>query len=1184
MNEEAKFPHLSHLDERRLKLYNSLRELSPELAGLYSSGIRHLVEIPAPGEERARIAHIGHAMREVVNGMPDVLMGGELRPKRKSSADLIKHLPYLAAKSPGIDLTVDGGQVPVSKPLATQFQEIIEVATAEVGRSRSDAAALLTDDGREETPAIGQWITARDAFVAWCHWERKPTAEMDLPSDDEIEAQIKTVEDVISARTADFFAARQRVDDLLESANDQGKTGAFAEPSEDDVKVALARIPSLQLRRVFYGELRNPNWVRPLFVAGAFTAPPSPEPVEGGIRDPLWPEINYLERVAPMAPSEVVDVLLTLKNSDNHLVRRAVTSAIASVPASEAIRAKPLLMEWKKQGFGWRVDERDLVQIAVNMLTQGEREAGKQFANALFWPSKPSERQDEDLWTWRSKPVLHLKEHWYSEELPKVVAALGEDAFWHVERWLVGYLSASEALTKDWDHSDIGSVSIEDPDDRPDAKQALVTALRDLAVDEFRNEPRTTWDQLMKSGARLLRKIALIALTDALNTEENSAARADMVATATRALDEAAAWGYSSRREFALLLRAVAPLPAGAEAALRKALDAGVRGSREELYEFLITRHGDQDEADKEFAEAMKSWRHRLLAAAGEESLPEDFRQELLRLNEQQGKVEDPLEDETRFSAKAGFNPLKSSVDLSVMSNEQLLDHLENWEPTDSFFDGRWDQGQQLASLLTTNPSMLSGVAARIDRLHPVYLSAILHGWRSALKINSKLNPEDALELARAVLNHEDKSEFSLENDELEDDPDFSGAKSSAIDLLEELLRAHSSEALLNNAMLADVANLLVEHVWDENSWRDYIENSPSSNDDPLHISLNWRWPTAFRGLVRLLLQGVDEPWWKSVSATTLRELAREDTPGASGAVLGESLGRIVYELPEWFDKYLAEDFSSESPLTTQQQVALSASLSHYRFHPEVLNKLRPAFRRLIHHEGKIIDAWNQAQPTLEQLGIWLIEGIIRDELDSDDDLVKEYFSKVDPKVRGQALGRMAFQFKHANSVSDNFRDRLGALWDRRVKHVRRTPEDVQELQDFYWFVNCGRFSPEWWLPRLKEAAELGGLRDSQGVIGDQLLEALPNHAEEVLDAVIALTRSRAEMHDYDLREQTAPTVIARALDSGDDELARRATALMNKLGAEGQINLHRQVESIRQAARRDSQLPEASPGGRSEA
>src|SRR3954463_11780361 len=113
----------------------------------------------------------------------------------------------------------------------------------------------------------------------------------------------------------------------------------YQAPTEEQVREVLRRIPTLQLRRAFFENLKNPLWVEPLAREKVFRDPPEPEVTdEGLIRDIYWPEMDYLVRVAPDVPRAVVDVLLSLNKSNNAWVRRGVFTIGAVIPAAEAAR------------------------------------------------------------------------------------------------------------------------------------------------------------------------------------------------------------------------------------------------------------------------------------------------------------------------------------------------------------------------------------------------------------------------------------------------------------------------------------------------------------------------------------------------------------------------------------------------------------------------------------------------------------------------------------------------------------------------------------------------------------------------------------------------------------------------------------------------------------------------------
>ena len=97
---------------------------------------------------------------------------------------------------------------------------------------------------------------------------------------------------------------------------------------------------------------------------------------------------------------------------------------------------------------------------------------------------------------------------------------------------------------------------------------------------------------------------------------------------------------------------------------------------------------------------------------------------------------------------------------------------------------------------------------------------------------------------------------------------------------------------------------------------------------------------------------------------------------------------------------------------------------------------------------------------------------------------------------------------------------RFAQLWDERVAHVREHPGDKAELNGFYWFVMSQKFPVEWWLPRLKEAAELGAdLSTERYMIGKQIASAADVDPRGAFDALKLVLKGRDEVGivSYDL-------------------------------------------------------------------
>ena len=207
------------LDARRRRVLDALADRSPKLAGIYRSGLRMLDTPAIAGEEGARISLICHAMRELMAGLPEAI-GDSASPRPSpSSGTLTAELPRLIAAYPELDLEQDHELIAVPPEVARALANLVRVVTLEQGRNRNNAAALVTGGSDAAHPAIEQWQRAYRFFMGWTHLDRNHVRSRPLPSDEEITAQVRVVEDVIDVRSAAFFDNLRSIEVMLAQFN-----------------------------------------------------------------------------------------------------------------------------------------------------------------------------------------------------------------------------------------------------------------------------------------------------------------------------------------------------------------------------------------------------------------------------------------------------------------------------------------------------------------------------------------------------------------------------------------------------------------------------------------------------------------------------------------------------------------------------------------------------------------------------------------------------------------------------------------------------------------------------------------------------------------------------------------------------------------------------------------------------
>lgn len=942
---------------------------------------------------------------------------------------------------------------------------------------------------------------------------------------------------------------------------------SFLAPTQEQVRGALLKIPTFQLRRVFYEGLENPLWVRPLLNAGAFTNPPEPEPTgDGYIRDTYWPELSYLTRIAPQAPDDVVDVLLQLETSHNAWVRRAVFEIGSQIPAESSVRLEPLLKAWAQAGFGWRTESRSLVSLAINLLEGGQPRLGRWLANTLFQPRPGDETKAI------RKPELLLEEYWYEEELPRVVPVLGENALKALVGWLIAYVNASGHASGGHDFSAMDRSSIHARGDHTDrAEDALIDAVRDVAIPAMQTEPAETVNVLLRGGVKLLRKIAIYVAAEAIRQEyETRGDVAALVDAAKQLLGDPESDDEYLRVEYARLAQAAARADASVTSVvspfLAKAFEADLAWMRERLPRPEGLTDPQWEESIQEKAQR---YRHSWLSAIGQDALPPDLREDLARLDEASGPIDDPLEPMGRITSWTGPNPHTSQDEMAAMAPPELVVHLASWHDKGDGWGpepSHEGQGRALASLLTTNPHALWGVRQLGNQLRPTYLRAILQGWEAATKADLEFEWSQVAELVEQVLDHPLTSPFPVEGGDFDDDKDYGGAKDAAVGLLAELLKKRGT-VVVPAEYEERFARLLIDRSDDEDAWTNYdTYKHEGSGWDPLSMSLNWQWPSRVRALVVAATSSEDAPWQDDALKALEIEMSRVDQHGAGRAALGEGFGRLLNAAPDWVETHLEELVGTRESISVEQQIVLTTAMATHRYNRRMYDLLTPAMLAAINVGDSLVAGWKGESDPLPRIGEWVIDALVFAHVGADDPVFEAFFSKTSPAVRGDALGKIAWSFFHATTVEDAIRDRFASLWDDRISHVREHPQDSKELEGIYWLAKSSSYSSEWWLPRLRDALELEPtIATERYMIGKELAHASTTDPATALAVLKLLLGGRGEggRVAFDLTRHAIPVVIANAMLSSDQGLKEQAEAYMNELGAQGNHALEEQVRAV---------------------
>ncbi|MBM7389785.1 hypothetical protein JOE37_002779 [Clavibacter michiganensis] len=169
--------------------------------------------------DTASIAVACHCMREVMMGLPSLLLTDAVPRPHPNTASLLDKLPRLIQRYQNVDLRADQDSIALPKLLVYFLADIAETRTKEIGRNTANASLLLTGGSDSKHPVMTQWKQSYDFFVGWAHLDRNFGRGRPLPKRAEIIRRIAVVEDVIDVQSALFFDNLSAVRDLLANAN-----------------------------------------------------------------------------------------------------------------------------------------------------------------------------------------------------------------------------------------------------------------------------------------------------------------------------------------------------------------------------------------------------------------------------------------------------------------------------------------------------------------------------------------------------------------------------------------------------------------------------------------------------------------------------------------------------------------------------------------------------------------------------------------------------------------------------------------------------------------------------------------------------------------------------------------------------------------------------------------------------
>lgn len=178
----------------------------------------------------------------------------------------------------------------------------------------------------------------------------------------------------------------------------------------------------------FFDKLNDSRWLKPLRDAGYFKSP-TPLIREGGyIQMPLWPESQYLVRIADQAPDEILEIIKNnLKDTDNERVMDDVVQMLLKMDVSKAVNATEVVKGYLSNAHF--LIGRSVPDLIIRFAEDGCVQPALSLATTILEVTEDQNKEAELKKSYAMlKPQTKYRDYEYEQILKKITPSLAKHA------------------------------------------------------------------------------------------------------------------------------------------------------------------------------------------------------------------------------------------------------------------------------------------------------------------------------------------------------------------------------------------------------------------------------------------------------------------------------------------------------------------------------------------------------------------------------------------------------------------------------------------------------------------------------------------------------------------------------------------------------------------------------------
>lgn len=927
-----------------------------------------------------------------------------------------------------------------------------------------------------------------------------------------------------------FFNRLARIDEIIEK-------GPKSCDLSRDVEPYLLEDASINY---FFNNLKDPGWLDLLIRAGKFRNVPEPikDANRGTIAYPLWPESHYLARMAASEPNTVLEVIFQLPTTNNIRIHDDIIDAALAMPANLAAKLVSKAIIWLESPSQLLLPEK-LGKLVSHLAQGGQGDEALHLTRSLLAISP-------DL-IMPSEPKAHFDD-WYYEQIlikniPDIVKLTEERALTLVCDLLYDAISISLNRQNDkiYDYSYIWRPAIEDhSQNKPyGLKSMLVSAVRDAAESLMDKKGKVILEIIEARPFKVFQRIGLHL--------RRKWPKVDIVGTADLVTETTVFDDIDLHHEyFHLLHERFGSLPPKIQ----------------QVYLALVAKGPGQGNDER----YIRHWRYVKLWPI-QEFLDREWREQFDTLNNEFGELEHP-DFHSYMNIEVGPKSPKGIKDLRSMEIDELISYLKMWKPPKDKFMSPSPRGlgQELTSLVASEPETFAIEARRFQEVEPTYVHALLLGFHEALKHKKNFQWLQVIELCHWLVDQPPEIDTPEKiGVDIDSDPGWIGTR-RAIGLL--FLTAFESDT-------SDIPFDLRIKVWavlslltdDPDPTPEHEQQYGGSNMDPATLSINTIRGEAMHAVVRYALwvrrhilvasNGEERVKQAFEEMPEVREILdyhldpSNDPALAIRAVYAQWFPWLVKLDPQWVAQNIANIFPLEESLQKLHDAAWETYITLCAPYDTVFDLLQVEYISAIDRigtfstEGKHIA--NPDERLVEHIMTYYWRGKLN--LNEPEGLLARLYAKAPDSLRIYALdfvGRSLYNTKE--TVQPKMLNRLKALWEQRIQTVRET--NPIELISFGWWFASAKFDDGWAISQIKTVLELVGDIRYDNMVVARLAALSVKMPLLTVECLALLLESDKEGWHIHIWNEHARTILSAALQSTDVKAQQIALNQIDRLGA----------------------------------